>query len=511
MPRVAVAGFQHETNSFTDHRADYAHFCLHRDRPPLVRGPAVIDALRHGTYGLSGFLEAAEPDWTLLPLVWASGGAGGPVTDDAFERIVGEMVERLAAAGPLEGVYLDLHGAMVTESLDDAEGELLRRVRAVVGHSVPVVVSLDYHANVSDAMVQLADGMVVFRTYPHVDRPETGARAAHILARLMREGRPAGRALRKTPFLLPIDFQCTLVEPSRSIVAWQPPIDGDDGGNGGDGVINASYAAGFPPSDTFACGPAVVVHARTQAQADRVADAYLDLVAQNEQAFGATFWPLASGVDEALSRARSAQRPIVIADTQDNPGAGGSGNTTGILRALLAKQAQGVLMGYFFDAQAARLACEAGEGARIFLSLGVDQPVQAEFEVLRCASGPLRYTGAVAGNVVADLGPTALLRTGGVDIAVTSRNVQAYDAAPFERLGADPRAARILVLKSTCHFRAVFEPMAECVMTVLSPGLYQPDPGACHYQRLRPGVRLVPSVVSADQSGVGLLKRATVF
>lgn len=493
MPRIAVAGFQHETNSFTDHRADHAYFCLHRDRPPLVRGADVITALRHGSYGLSGFLDAAEPDWDLVPLVWASGGAGGPVTDDAFERIVGDTIERLLKAGRIDGLYLDLHGAMVTESIDDAEGEMLRRARHILGPRVPIVVSLDYHANVSDAMVQLADGMVVFRTYPHVDRPETGVRAARILARLLREGIPAGRALRKTPFLLPIDFQCTLVEPNRSIAAWSPAVDSFE-----PEVINASYAAGFPPSDTEACGPAVVVHARTQAQADRVADAYLDFVLQRETDFGAEFWRESEGVEEALRRARTATRPVVIADTQDNPGAGGSGNTVGLLRALHERHAQGVLAGYFFDAEAARRACEAGEGARLQLALGAavsdGEPFEATFDVVRCASGPFRYTGAVAGNVEADLGHMALLRTGGMDIAVTSRNVQAYDAAPFERLGADPTAARILVLKSTCHFRAVFEPMADSVMTVLSPGKVQPDPAACRYQRLRPDVRPMPGV-----------------
>ncbi|MDO9436524.1 M81 family metallopeptidase [Hydrogenophaga sp.] len=492
MPRIAVAGFQHETNSFTEHRADFDYFCLHRDRPPLVRGDGMIEALRHGSYGLSGFLDAVAPDWQILPLVWASGGAGGPVTDDAFERIVGEMMDRLASAGPVDGVYLDLHGAMVTESLDDAEGDMLRRTRTIVGPRVPIVVSLDYHANISLAMVQLTDGMVVFRTYPHVDRPETGARAARILARLLREGLPSGRALRKTPFLLPIDFQCTLVEPSRSIVEWTPCAD-----SAWSDVINASYAAGFPPSDTSACGPAVVVHARTQEQADRVADAYLDFVLQRETAFAAEFWPLASGLDEALRRARSAQRPVVIADTQDNPGAGGSGNTTGILRALHARDASGALLGYFFDAEAARRACHAGAGAQVRLSLGANtngaEAFEADFEVVRCASGPFRYTGPVAGNVLADLGDMALLRMGGIEIAITSRNVQAYDAAPFERLGADPAAARILVLKSSCHFHAVFGPMADSVMTVLSPGAYQPDPTACTYQHLRPGVRRMPS------------------
>lgn len=496
MPRIAIAGFQHETNSFSEHRADYAHFCLHRDRPPLVRGGEVVAALRGGTYGLSGFLDAAAADWDLLPLVWASGGAGGPVTDDAFERIVGELMDRLAAARPVDGVYLDLHGAMVTESLQDAEGELLRRARTVVGPDVPIVASLDYHANVSEAMVQLTDGLVVFRTYPHVDRPATGARAAGILGRLLREGRPAGRALRKTPFLVPIDCQCTLVEPSLSVVAWQPPADPAH-----PPVVNASYAAGFPPSDTYACGPAVVVHARTQHQADAVADAWHAFLLAREGDFDAAFWPEQAGVDEALRRAAAAVRPVVIADTRDNPGAGGSGDTTGILRALRNRDAQGVLAGYFFDPAAAQAACRAGEGARLQLSLGRPspwgEPLQATFDVVRCAEGPLRYTGPVAGNVVADLGATALLRTGGLSIAVTSRNVQAYDAAPFARLGADPAAARILVLKSSCHFRAVFAPMADSVMTVLSPGAYQPDPALCAYRHLRADVRRKPSRAAA--------------
>ena len=498
MSTIAIAGFQHETNSFADHRADYAYFCLHRDRPPLVRGGDVISHLRGGSYGLSGFLGEAGADWRLLPLVWASGGAGGPVTDDAFERIAGDMTAGLRAAGSIDGVYLDLHGAMVTESFDDAEGEMLRRVRAIVGEHVPIVASLDYHANISEAMTRLSDGLVVCRTYPHVDRPETGARAARVLRRLLREGRPKGRALRKTPFLLPIDFQCTLVEPSRSIALWQPPHDPST-----PPVIAASYAAGFPPSDTRECGPAVAVHAASQAQADAVADAYLDFIARREPAFAAEFWPLDEGVGEAIRRAARASRPIVVADTQDNPGAGGSGDTTGILRALHARGAQRVLAGYFFDAQAALRACDAGPGARLEIALGRAQgapgaspcaaPFRAVFEVVRCASGPFRYTGPVAGNVVADLGPMALVRCDGIEIAVTSRNVQAYDAAPFERLGADPRSARILVLKSSCHFRAVFEPMCESVLTVLSPGNYQPDPRRCDYRRLREGVRPMPS------------------
>lgn len=490
MPRVAIGGFQHETHSFTDHRADFAHFALHRDRPPLVRGDDLRRSLQGSAYALAGFLEAQRPGDEVIPLVWASGGAGGVVTDDAFERIVGELIGRLSAVAPVDGVYLDLHGAMVNETFNDAEAEILRRVRAVVGEQVPIVISLDYHANISPEMVMLSDGLVVCKTYPHVDRPETGQRAAHVLQDLMARGRPAGRALRKTPFLLPLDFQCTLSEPSRSVVQWTPAQTA--------GLIDVEYAAGFPPSDTPWCGPSIVVHASTQAAADATADAYLQFVCACESRFATRLWPTDEGVREAMRLAQGAQRPIIVADTQDNPGAGGSGDTTGILDALIRLGADGVTVGYFHDPFAAKAACDAGEGALLDLALvgrhgpqGV-APLQARVEVLRTGQGPFRLTGAVAGNVVADLGPMALLRLGGVQMAVTSRNVQAFDTAPFMRLGVDLKAQRILVLKSSCHFRAEFGPLSDEVLTVLAPGAYDPDPANYPYRRLRGGVRFKP-------------------
>lgn len=495
MSRVAVGGFQHETHSFTAHRADFAHFALHRDRPPFVRGDEVLSRLRGSAYALSGFLEGQRPGDELVPLVWASGGAGGVVTDDAFERIVGELLGRLSASLPVDGVYLDLHGAMVGETFNDAEGEILRRVRAVVGEHVPVVISLDYHANISPDMVALTDGLVVCKTYPHVDRPETGLRAAHILQTSMARGRPPGRALRKTPFLLPLDFQCTLSEPSRSVVQWMPSVPDD--------LVDVEYAAGFPPSDTPWCGPSVVVHAWTQAAADAAADAYLQSICACEPHFGTRLWPTEDGVREAIRLAGGARRPIIIADTQDNPGAGGSGDTTGILDALMRADAQGVTVGYFCDPVAAQAALDAGVGAQLELELGGRHgpqgvlPVQGRFEVLRCAQGPFMLTGAVAGKVVADLGPMALLRCGGVQIAVTTRNVQAFDTAPFLRLGVDLAVQRILVLKSSCHFRAEFGPLADDILSVLAPGAYDPDPANYPYERLRAGVQRMPRGPSA--------------
>ncbi len=256
MSRIGVGGFQHETNSFVPGCTDFDYFVSHRDRPPLVRGQAVLEWLSDTTFGLSGFLQGMQSRHDIVPLLWTSGGAGAPVTRNAFERISAEMVGRLSEALPLDGVYLDLHGAMVSDDFEDGEGELLRRVRAVLGDSIPVVISLDYHANVTPDMVRLCDSILGYLTYPHVDRLATGQRAAAVLDAILAKGRPAGRSLRKTPFLIPLNGQCTLVEPSRAVVSQCKELE--------EGLVSLAYLAGFPPSDLFYCGPSVVAYCGPQ-------------------------------------------------------------------------------------------------------------------------------------------------------------------------------------------------------------------------------------------------------
>src|SRR3990172_1000378 len=239
MARIAIGGFHHETNCFVDAKTDCAYCASHRDRPPLCYGPDVVKWLTGTTFAVWGFMKDMAPRHELVPLLWTSGGAGGMVTRNAFERITSSLVGRLSEAMPVDAVYLDLHGAMVTEDFEDGEGELLRRVRAAVGPEVPVAISLDYHANVTPRMVECSDALIAYRTYPHVDRVETGQYAAKAMAQLLERGRPAGRALRKAPFLIPLNGQCTLVDPSKRVVGMTRVADGD--------VLNLSYLACFPP------------------------------------------------------------------------------------------------------------------------------------------------------------------------------------------------------------------------------------------------------------------------
>ena len=490
MARIAVGGFQHETNSFLPDRTDYAYFASHRDRPPLVRGDAVVEWLADSSFSLSGFL-ANMGSHEIVPLLWTSGGAGALVTGGAFERIAAEMLGRLSEQLPVDAVYLDLHGAMATEPFEDGEGELLRRLRWVVGEDVPIVISLDYHANVTPAMAALTDGMAVYRTYPHVDRPETGARAAAIVAQLLERGRPAGRALRKPPFLIPLNGQCTLVEPSRSIVEATAAAEGD--------LIDLCYLAGFPASDLHGCGPAVVAHAWSQAAAEDAAGRLEREIETREAEFREEMVSPAEGVRRAMRIASRATRPVILADTQDNPGCGGTADTTDLLAELVRAGAEGAALGYLCDPEATESAHAAGAGTEITLELGGRSgpegvaPFRGSFRVERLGDGRMATTGPVSGGRSIDLGPMALLAIGGVRVAVTSKRMQALDKAPFLHLGIDPERQKILALKSTCHFRAEFAPMAEEIIVVLAPGRYLADPSQYPYKRLRAGVRLCPA------------------
>jgi microcystin degradation protein MlrC len=491
MARIAVGGFHHETNTFVQPPTDFAYFCSHRDRPPLVRRADVLKWLGGTSFALSGFLQVMAGDHDIVPLLWTSGGAGGMVTRDAFERIAAEMIAELSQQMPVDAIYLDLHGAMVTEDFEDGEGELLRRIRACVGPDLPIVISLDYHANVTPAMAEQVDAVAGYLTYPHVDRPETGFRAARAMQRVLSHGRTPGRALRKMPFLIPLHSQCTMVEPSRGIIDLTQSLERDD-------VLTVSYLAGFPPSDILYCGPSVVVHAATQAAADGAADEVARFIALKESEFAVPVLSPAEAVARAKTIAAGADRPVIIADTQDNPGAGGSADTTGLLFALVEGGTEGAALGYLCDAQAVKAAHAAGKGATITVDLGGRNgpedvvPFHGTFMVKELGDGKIRTTGPVSGNRDIDLGPVALLQIGGVNVAVTTKRMQALDQAPFRHLGVEPKEQKILALKSTVHFRGDFQAIAEDILITIAPGGHLADSSKFPYRRLRPGLRLVP-------------------
>jgi microcystin degradation protein MlrC len=198
MTRIAIGGFLHETNTFAPTKAVYDDFVHGGGWPSMAVGADMLKVMRNINVGLAGFVAAAEAQgWELAPTISAAASPSAHVIKDAYERIVTDMIEGIRAAGPLDAVYLDLHGAMVSEHFDDGEGEVLRRVREVIGRDLPLVASLDLHANVTPEMVEHADALIAYRTYPHVDMADTGRAAARHLALLLGTRQKLAKAFRQ--------------------------------------------------------------------------------------------------------------------------------------------------------------------------------------------------------------------------------------------------------------------------------------------------------------------------
>jgi microcystin degradation protein MlrC len=490
--RIAIAGFLHETNTFAPSKAEYAHFTQGGGWPPLCVGEAIFEKTRNVNIGISGFIAAAPKDWDLLPILWCAASPSAHVRSDAFETIAGRIVSGLHSAGPLDGVYLDLHGAMVAEHLDDGEGELIARVRNVIGASVPLVVSLDLHANITPEMVEGADALIAYRTYPHIDMAKTGGAAATHLKRLI--GRPQRylKAFRQLPFLIPISWQCTDLAPCKALYHELASLESDE-------LPTLSFAPGFPAADIFDCGPSIVAYATTQAAADAAADRMAELVLAQESAFDGEILSPDDGVRQAMELAKTAGKPVVIADTQDNPGAGGDSDTTGMLRALVRNGARRAALGLIVDKAAAEAAHHAGEGASIPLALGGksgiagDAPFEAQFQVERLSDGRFIAPGPFYGGSRMDLGLSACLRVDDVRIVVASRKAQLADQAMYRQVGIEPTEQAILVNKSSVHFRADFAPIAETILICAAPGPMPADPSSLPWTRLRPNLRLKPN------------------
>jgi microcystin degradation protein MlrC len=487
MTRIAIGGVQHETNTFADSRATFEEF-VHADAwPGMTRGHALLEAVAGINLPIAGFAAQAQADGhDLEPLMWCSAQPSGPVTRDAFERIAFILLEDLAAAMPVDAVYLDLHGAMVAEHLDDADGELLRRVRQRVGGSTPIAASLDLHANVSPTMLEQASVLLAYRAYPHVDMSETGARAARLLPGLV-DKPPLRRALRHLDFLIPLTSQCTLIDPMRSVMAHAAERERDS-------VVSLHFTPGFPLADVSECGPCVFGYGEDDSIA-QVVNELADEVASAESSVSGRFWSVTEAVSRALEVARMGLGPVILVDTQDNPGAGGHGDSTSIIRALIDARAEGVVAGLICDPEVARQAHAARAGARLRASVGAksgfpgEEPIEAEFTVESLGDGRFTGTGPFYLGTRMDLGPMACLRTGGVRIVVTSRKQQAADQAMFRHLGLEPGGQRILVLKSSVHFRADFGDLASEILIVTAPGPSPANPALLPFRKLRPGVR----------------------
>ncbi|MGL4242479.1 MAG: M81 family metallopeptidase, partial [Beijerinckiaceae bacterium] len=355
----------------------------------------------------------------IMPICWSFAQPGGIVTDHAFERISAMIVEPLGYLDP-DVVFLELHGAMVTESHEDGEGELLRRVRAVVGPDVPIVCTLDLHGNISRRSVGTASFMTAYRTYPHVDWGETGRRAARFLPSVMRWGPQPKTAFERFDALIPVVAQSTYTEPGRSLYGL---IEGLEKKHG----VGLSLMMGFPPADIAECGPCAFAYGGEQAAVDAAVAEVMAAFRKAEPAYAAhKALPAAEAVSRAISVAAKARKPVVVADTADNAGAGASSSTTGMARELLRQKARNAMVLIAHEPEAAATAHAAGVGATIDATLGVhvdgpgQEPLDGPWKVVKLSNGEFVGTGPMLGDAPCKLGPTAVLQKDGVQVLVGS-------------------------------------------------------------------------------------------
>jgi microcystin degradation protein MlrC len=481
--RIAVGGFMHESATFVDTPTTWDDFARTGPWPGFCEGKAMLEIMEGLNIGLPCFVdEMRKAGHEVVPIAWTMAQPAGPVTAHAFERMNATLVDGYRRSGA-DVIFVELHGAMVADTFDDAEGELLRRIRAVVGPDVPVVGTLDLHVNMSDLMVETTNLLSAYRTYPHVDWGETGRRVARWLDRTIAWGPRPAKAMRRMPFLIPVTAGCSLISPVKELYETLETIEAETG-------VHLSFTPGFPPADIADCGPAVFGYGADPATVQRAVDRLADAVIAAEPVFAAQrVQPVAEAVANAIRISTGAARPVVIADTQDNPGAGSPSNTTGIIKELLKQGAQSAVVGNFHDPELAAAAHAAGVGAHLNAPI---RDVPGPWTVVALSDGAFEGTSPMLRSKVAQMGKTALLKQDGVEVLVISIRQQPIHREAFSHIGVDPRQRKIVALKSSVHFRAGFQPIAEEVITCASPGMNLADPSDFAYRKLPAGIRRRP-------------------
>lgn len=482
--RIAAGGILHETSTFATVPTTYRDF---ETGLGLFRGQAVIDKFRGVNNCMGGFIAAADRlGFELAPLLWAFAYPSGLIPHADYQALKSEFLDRLAKAmaeKPIDGVLLDLHGAMVIEGIDDGDGDFIEAVRKVVGPAIPVVNTFDLHGNHAQQRLDHATAIIGYDTYPHVDMAERGEEAAELIGRVVRgEVRPV-MALRPLPLFWSAACQVTAHPPMDEAMRLVHEVERRPG------ILTVTLATGFPWADVPHMGASVIVVADGDAQRARhTADEIGDWLWQRRERWHRR--PLT--VTEALDLGNKQGRfPIMLADMADNTGGGAPGDSTEVLRVFIERDLQGALVLYMVDPDVARMAHAAGIGGRLQVNLGGKShpvqgpPVPMDAEVVALSDGRFIYDGPMYGGLTGELGTSAWLRQRGVNVVVVSARMQPLDQAFTRSLGIDCAAMRYISVKSAVHFRSGFERIAGSIHNIDASALHTHDFSRLPYRRRR--------------------------
>lgn len=478
--RVLSAEIVHETNTFNVHPTTVQSF---EDRYLLDGAQARVARGDHNTE-LAGLLDVGrDHDWQITHVISAAAGPGGIVTRQAFDTLTAPLIT--AAKGTWDGIFLILHGAMVTEVSEDGEGEILGQLRALVGPDVPIAVTLDPHANVSAVMCDLAQVLVSYTTYPHVDIRATGRRCAELLHRTM-SGDINPKTLRAhRPMLEEANAGRTDLGPMIKRHALARAYEARKG------VYAISINGAFPCADIAEVGPTVLVTCDGDTVSHRAIAQTLADDIWNRRHEALNTYLTSTEAAQAAKAWNADARPLVVADYADNPGSGAYGDATGLLAALLAAGVENACFGALIDPKAASILVGQPLGAEVTLNIGGATAPQI-------GGGPLRVTGKVKwtgdGRVIGSgpmmnglercFGETAVLEVAGIDILIVSIAHQILDLKQFETFGINPAEKSIVALKSMQHFRAAFAPIAGGIILCDSGALCTLDYASLGYENV---------------------------
>lgn len=480
--RVVVGEISHETNTFSPIPTDLGRFA----QRSLLYGQDMLDKFSGTHSGIGGYIDAARAAGvTLVPAVSGSAVPSGTVTREAYEHLVDHLVQTITQArrDGLDGVSLCLHGAMVVEGADDGEGDILRRVRAAAGPDIPVVSSLDLHANMTQDMLDNADCLFGYDTNPHVDSYERAQEAfAALLDIWAGKLRPVMR-LAKTRMMPATINMRTAEGPMVKLFARAREYEAQPG------VRNVSVFGGFPYTDIEFGGLSVLALTDNDPElADRICADIAQLAWDIRRDFLKELWQPGDAVQHAMQAKR---KPVILADVADNMGGGGSGDTTVLLRALLDAGATNVGFAQIVDPEAVQQCITAGPGGRVSLLLGgkVEPkhglPVPVTGVVKALTDGTFINKGPMGTGVRSTVGPSAKLLVDGVEIIVTTNRMAPNDPEIFRHIGIEPTDKQILVVKSRGHFRAAYEPFAAEILEVDCPGFASPNLKHFEYKKAR--------------------------
>lgn len=486
--RIAILGFALESNAFapTTTRRDFEDngYFLGEEMLSAGRLRPYLDPRGSGFGGAMTRLC----HWQPVPILFGSAGAGGPCDHDFFLEVMQDMRRRLAAAHPVDGVYIIAHGAGITTRIDDLDGAYFAAVREAVGWNVPIVATLDLHGNISQEMVANIDVLISMRTNPHVDMVQRSAESAGLMNEMFRGMKPV-MAFVRLPLVTPQVTQLTAAgTPYGDLIQHGQAHLGPE-------IANVSILSGFAFSDTIHNGMAILVTARSRRKpAERVAAELARSAWLDRRRYVPRLVSLEAAVALALEVATdSSRQPIILADVADNPGGGGRGNTTWLLEALHRAGASGVQLGLFYDPALVEDARQRGVGAEFIARFNREEKSEfsrffaAQARVVSITDGRFMGERGTVAGIPVNLGPSCLLQVGGIGVAVISIRQQIFGSEALSHFGLDPARARCIVVKSRGHFRAGFAHLFsdDQIMEVDCPGLTTPNLHQVSWRGLR--------------------------